>query len=38
MGSFDGKYSQVARMALSHPALPIQPPLKDTESYGSHSR
>ena len=36
--SSDGKYSQVARMALSHPVLPIQPPEpKSEEQYGSHS-
>lgn len=34
-----GKYSQMARMALSHPVLPIQPPMpKPQEQYGSHSR
>ena len=39
MGASEGKYSQVARMALSHPVLPIQPPVpKPQEQYGSHSR
>ena len=38
-GQENGKYSQVARMALSHPVLPIQPPMpKPEEQYGSHSR
>ena len=37
--SSDGKYSQVARVALSHPVLPIQPPVpKPEEQYGSHSQ
>ena len=39
VNSSDGKYSQVARMALSHPVLPIQPPVpKPEEQYGSHSQ
>ena len=30
---------QIARMALSHPILPIQPSIpKDVEQYGSHSQ
>lgn len=39
MGAVDGKYSDVARMALSHPVLSSQPPYKKPSvQYGSHSR
>jgi len=35
----DGKYSEIARMALSHPVLPSQPQTsKPSLQYGSHSR
>ena len=34
----DGKYSQMARLALSHPVLPSHSFVKAHESYGSHSR
>ena len=38
-GNPDGKYSEIARMALSHPVLPSQPqPKKPSLQYGSHSR
>lgn len=35
----DGKYSDIARMALSHPVLSSQPQAKKPSvQYGSHSR
>ena len=39
-GHSDGKYSEFARMALSHPVLPSQPPLEGPMSQmsGSHSK
>ena len=36
--SADGKYSQMARLALSHPVLPSHSFVKSHENYGSHSR
>ena len=38
LAASNGKYSNVARLALSQPSLTIQTPLKNTEKYGSHSR
>ena len=39
MGAPDGKYSEIARMALSHPVLSSQPQAKKPSvQYGSHSR
>ena len=39
LGKSDGKYSEFARMALSHPVLPSQPPEGPmNQMSGSHSK